>query len=99
VRRSRTGGLWAGLVLSALVLLLLLVFILQNGGPVQNWTYARGRETAAVLRRFVERYDGVTRYEGSALDEAVNCYAHNAARSTPAPTATALETRSRTPPI
>ena len=67
MRRSRTGGLWAGLVLSALVLLLLLVFILQNGGPV--------------------------------LDEAVNCYAHNAARSTPAPTATALETRSRTPPI
>jgi uncharacterized integral membrane protein len=35
VRRSRTGGLWAGLVLSALVLLLLLVFILQDGGPVQ----------------------------------------------------------------
>ena len=35
IRRSRTGGLWVGLVLSALVLLLLLVFILQNGGPVQ----------------------------------------------------------------
>jgi uncharacterized integral membrane protein len=35
VRHSRTGGLWAGLVLSALVLLLLLVFILQNGNPVQ----------------------------------------------------------------
>ena len=35
VRRSRTGGLWVGLILSALVLLLLLVFILQNGAPVQ----------------------------------------------------------------
>jgi uncharacterized integral membrane protein len=35
VRRSRTGGLWVGLILSALVLLLLLVFILQNGEPVQ----------------------------------------------------------------
>jgi uncharacterized integral membrane protein len=35
VRRSRTGGLWVGLILSALVLLFLLVFILQNGDPVQ----------------------------------------------------------------
>jgi uncharacterized integral membrane protein len=35
VRPSRTGGLWVGLILSALVLLLLLVFILQNGEPVQ----------------------------------------------------------------
>lgn len=35
VRHSRTGGLWVGLILSALVLLLLLVFILQNGNPVQ----------------------------------------------------------------
>lgn len=35
VRRSRSGGLWVGLILSALVLLLLLVFILQNGVPVQ----------------------------------------------------------------
>jgi uncharacterized integral membrane protein len=34
-RRSRTGGLWVGLILSALVLLFLLVFILQNGEPVQ----------------------------------------------------------------
>jgi uncharacterized integral membrane protein len=35
VRHSRTGGLWVGLILSALVLLLLLVFILQNGDPVE----------------------------------------------------------------
>ena len=35
VRRSRSGGLWVGLIFSALVLLLLLVFILQNGAPVQ----------------------------------------------------------------
>jgi uncharacterized integral membrane protein len=34
-RHSRTGGLWVGLILSALVLLFLLVFILQNGDPVQ----------------------------------------------------------------
>ncbi|MDT0350997.1 LapA family protein [Pseudonocardia charpentierae] len=35
VRHSRSGGLWVGLILSALVLLFLLVFILQNGDPVQ----------------------------------------------------------------
>ena len=35
VRHSRTGGLWVGLILSALVLLFLLVFILQNDDPVQ----------------------------------------------------------------
>jgi uncharacterized integral membrane protein len=34
IKHSRTGGLWVGLILSALVLLLLLVFILQNGEPV-----------------------------------------------------------------
>jgi uncharacterized integral membrane protein len=34
-RRSRTGGLWVGLILSAVVLLLLLVFILQNPTPAQ----------------------------------------------------------------
>lgn len=34
VRRSRTGGLWVGLILSALVLLLLLVFIVQNDAQV-----------------------------------------------------------------
>jgi uncharacterized integral membrane protein len=30
VRRTRAGGLWVGLALSAIVLLLLLVFILEN---------------------------------------------------------------------
>ena len=30
VQRSRTGGLWTGLVFSAIVLIFLLVFILQN---------------------------------------------------------------------
>ena len=34
-KRSRTGGLWVALILSALVLLFLLVFILQNGAPVE----------------------------------------------------------------
>ena len=40
MRRSRTGVLWAGLILSALVLLLLLVFILQNSNPVPIYFFA-----------------------------------------------------------
>jgi uncharacterized integral membrane protein len=40
--RSRTGGLWVGTILSAVVLAFLLVFILQNRTPVQiaflGWT-------------------------------------------------------------
>ena len=36
VRSSKTGGLWVGLILSALVLLLLLVFILQHGIPYRS---------------------------------------------------------------
>jgi uncharacterized integral membrane protein len=43
VPRSRSGVLWAGLVLSAVVLLVLLVFILQNSTPVQiNFLGASG---------------------------------------------------------
>jgi uncharacterized integral membrane protein len=43
VGRSRTGVLWTGLILSALVLLFLLIFILQNGHPVQiNFLAASG---------------------------------------------------------
>lgn len=42
--RSRISGLWVGLVLSAVVLVFLLVFILQNSAPVQitflGWTGA-----------------------------------------------------------
>ena len=34
LRRTRTGGVWVGLALSAVVLLLLLVFILENGQRV-----------------------------------------------------------------
>ncbi|MHA6620994.1 lipopolysaccharide assembly protein LapA domain-containing protein [Pseudonocardia sp. DLS-67] len=33
--RSRSGVLWTGLILSAVVLLFLLIFILQNSAPVQ----------------------------------------------------------------
>jgi uncharacterized integral membrane protein len=33
--RTRTGGLWTGLILSAIVLIFLLVFILQNLDPVR----------------------------------------------------------------
>ncbi|MCO1654417.1 DUF1049 domain-containing protein [Pseudonocardia sp. S2-4] len=32
---TRTSGLWTGLILSAIVLVLLLIFILQNSAPVQ----------------------------------------------------------------
>jgi uncharacterized integral membrane protein len=43
VARSRSGVLWTGLILSALVLLVLLIFILQNGAPVQiNFLGASG---------------------------------------------------------
>jgi uncharacterized integral membrane protein len=43
VPRTRTGVLWVGLVLSALVLLVLLIFILQNSAPVQiNFLAASG---------------------------------------------------------
>ena len=34
-RRSRTSGLWIGLILSAIVLVFLLIFILQNRVPAQ----------------------------------------------------------------
>lgn len=34
-RRSRTGTLWVGLIVGALVLVLLLIFIMQNGQAVQ----------------------------------------------------------------
>jgi uncharacterized integral membrane protein len=41
--RSRSGVLWTGLILSAVVLLFLLVFILQNSTPVQiNFLGASG---------------------------------------------------------
>ncbi|TWF82249.1 putative integral membrane protein [Pseudonocardia hierapolitana] len=33
--RSRISGLWVGLILSAIVLAFLLIFVLQNGNPVQ----------------------------------------------------------------
>jgi uncharacterized integral membrane protein len=43
VARSRSGVLWTGLILSALVLLVLLIFILQNSTPVQiNFLGASG---------------------------------------------------------
>jgi uncharacterized integral membrane protein len=43
VARSRSGMLWTGLILSALVLLILLIFILQNSTPVQiNFLGASG---------------------------------------------------------
>jgi uncharacterized integral membrane protein len=47
--RSRSGVLWTGLILSAVVLLFLLIFILQNSTPVQiNFLGASGTLPAGV---------------------------------------------------
>lgn len=35
VKRTRMSGLWVGMILSAVVLVFLLIFILQNRAPVQ----------------------------------------------------------------
>jgi putative membrane protein len=35
VRHSRLGGLWVGLIVAAVVLVLLLIFVLQNSQTVQ----------------------------------------------------------------
>jgi uncharacterized integral membrane protein len=51
--RSRTGGLWTGLILSAVVLLFLLIFILQNNAPVQiNFLAASGTLPTGVALLF-----------------------------------------------
>lgn len=43
LKHSRSGGLWTGLILSALVLLFLLIFILQNLAEVQiNFLWMTG---------------------------------------------------------
>jgi putative membrane protein len=51
--RSRTSGLWVGLILSAVVLIFLLIFILQNSNPVQiaflGWTGALPTGVALLL--------------------------------------------------
>lgn len=53
VGRSRMGGLWTALILSALVLILLLIFILQNGAPVTisflGWTGSLPTGVALLL--------------------------------------------------
>ena len=52
-RRSRIGGWWAGLVLSAVVGVLLLVFILQNTDPVQiNFLWLGGTLPAGIALLF-----------------------------------------------
>ena len=53
VTRSRTGVLWTGLILSALVLLFLLIFILQNSAPVRiNFLAASGNLPTGVALLF-----------------------------------------------
>lgn len=49
VRRSRSGGIWVGLIVAALILVLLLVFILQNSQSVQiDFLWMTGRAPLAV---------------------------------------------------
>ena len=49
VQRSRSGGLWTGLILSAIVLIFLLVFILQNQISVQiNFLWLGGSVPVGV---------------------------------------------------
>ncbi|MFC5237250.1 lipopolysaccharide assembly protein LapA domain-containing protein [Pseudonocardia zijingensis] len=52
-RRTRSGILWTGSILSALVLLFLLIFILQNNTPVQiNFLGASGTLPTGVALLF-----------------------------------------------
>lgn len=49
VRRSRFGGIWVGLIVAAAILILLLVFILQNLQSVQvDFLWMSGRAPVAV---------------------------------------------------
>jgi uncharacterized integral membrane protein len=49
VRRSRSGGIWVGLIVAALILVLLLVFILQNSQSVQiDFLWMSGHAPLAV---------------------------------------------------
>lgn len=49
VRRSRFGGLWVGLIVAAVILVLLLVFILQNSQSVQiGFLWMSGHAPLAV---------------------------------------------------
>ena len=51
--RTRISGLWAGLILSAIVGIFLLVFILQNTGPVQiNFLWLNGSLPTGVALLF-----------------------------------------------
>jgi uncharacterized integral membrane protein len=52
-RRSRSGVLWIGVILAAIVLLFLLIFILQNNVPVQiNFLGASGTLPTGVALLF-----------------------------------------------
>jgi uncharacterized integral membrane protein len=49
VRRSRFGGLWVGLIVAAVILVLLLVFILQNSQSTQiEFLWMSGHAPLAV---------------------------------------------------
>lgn len=49
VRRSRFGGIWVGLIVAAVILILLLVFILQNSRSVQvDFLWLSGHAPVAV---------------------------------------------------
>jgi putative membrane protein len=49
VRRSRMGGIWVGIIIAAIVLILLLIFIVQNSQSVKiNYLGAHGTISLAV---------------------------------------------------
>jgi len=49
VRRSRFGGLWVGLIVAAVILVLLLIFILQNSQSVRiDFVWMSGHAPLAV---------------------------------------------------
>ena len=53
IPNTRTGGLWAALILSAVVLIFLLVFILQNTAPVAiNFLWLTGTLPTGVALLF-----------------------------------------------
>lgn len=53
VRGSRFGGLWIGLIVAAVILVLLLIFILQNSQSVRielfGWTWQASLAVAILL--------------------------------------------------
>jgi uncharacterized integral membrane protein len=59
VRRTRTGGVWVGLVSAAVVLILLLIFILQNSDNVTIHFFGFHRELSLAVALLLSAVCGV----------------------------------------